>query len=83
MEIITTLVLILSPYLNSQTDIHVWMMESCRLDGTSLEMIDSLGATDVNHYNATTFVIVEISPRLRSVIMELAQKSETDVEAEH
>ena len=73
----------LSPYLNSQTDIHVWMMESCRLYGTSLEMIDSVGATDVNHYNATTFVIMEISPRLRSVIMKLGQQRETDVEAEY
>ena len=67
----------------SQTNIVARVHCSRRLDGTSLEMIDGVGATDVNHYNATTFVIMEISPRLRSVIMKLGQKRETDVEAEY
>ena len=58
-------------------------MESCRLDGTSLEMIDGVGATDVNHDNTTTFVIVEISSWLRPVVMKLGQKSKADVEAEY
>ena len=58
-------------------------MESSRLDGTSLEMIDGVGASDVNHDNTTTFVIVEISPWLGSVVMKLGQESEADVEGEY
>ena len=46
-------------------------------------MIDGVGATDVNHDNATTFVIMEISPGLRSVVMKLGEKSQTDVEGEN
>ena len=83
-----TLVLILwsvecGPYLNSQTNIVARVHCSSRLDGTSLEMIDGVGASDVNHDNTTTFVIVEISPWLRSVVMQLTQKSKADVEAEY
>ena len=69
--------------MNSKTNIVAGMMESRRLDGASLEMIDGVGATDVNHDNATTFVIMEISPGLRSVVMKLGEKSETDVEGEN
>ena len=75
--------MIFRSYLNSETNIVVLMLKSSRFDGTSLEMIDSVGATDVNHDNTTTFVIVEISPWLRSVVMQLAQKSKADVEAEY
>ena len=82
-NITTLLVLILRSYLNSETNIVVLMLKSSRFDGTSLEMIDSVGATDVNHDNTTTFVIVEISPWLRSVVMQLTQKSKADVEAEY
>ena len=46
-------------------------------------MIDSLGAADVNHDNTTTFVIVEISPWLWSVVMKLGQQTQADVEGEH
>ena len=69
--------------MNSQTNIVARVHCSRRLDGTSLEMVEGVGASDVNHDDTTTFVIVEISPWLWSVVMKLGQKTEADVEAEN
>ena len=48
-------------YLYSETNIVVWMIESSRLDGASLEVIESVRTSDVYHYYTTSLVVVEVS----------------------
>ena len=70
-------------YLESQTDIVLRVVGSGGLYGASLEVVESVRAPHVYHYNTTEVRIVKVSLRLGAVFMKTAQKAETDVEAEH